>query len=151
MHQVLNTNAAIQTKPRKRKCNSGFFQMLSVLLYSNSCIRRVLNVSLKVSFTDTNTIFDFNFKKIDIKQDWLRNDIYNAEFWYIIDILKKIPTYNCNLRISVYYLTTTNDVMLCCVLIIMKNGLRLHNYFWFDLDFELQDVFKYCWTQIRTH
>ena len=63
MHQVLNTNAAIQTKPRKRKCNSGFFQMLSVLLYSNSCIRRVLNVSLKVSFTDTNTIFDFNFKK----------------------------------------------------------------------------------------
>ena len=64
MHQVLNTNAAIQTKPRKRKCNSGFFQMLSVLLYSNSCIRRVLNVSLKVSFTDTNTIFDFNFKKL---------------------------------------------------------------------------------------
>ena len=143
MHQVLNTNAAIQTKPRKRKCNSGFFQMLSVLLYSNSCIRRVLNVSLKVSFTDTNTIFDFNFKKltsnkIDLGMIFILR--LPNQFWYIIEI----PIYNCNLRISVYHLTTTNDVMLCYVLIIMKNGLRLHNYFWFDLDFELQDVFKYC-------
>ena len=146
MHQVLNTNAAIQTKPRKRKCNSGFFQMLSVLLYSNSCIRRVLNVSLKVSFTDTNTIFDFNLKKLTSNKIYLgmiSTTITKLVFVYY-HYTQKFFIYNCNLRISVYYLTTTNDVMLCCVLIIMKNGLRLHNYFWFDLDFELQDVFKYC-------
>ena len=118
------------------------FQMLSVLLYSNSCIRRVLNVSLKVSFTDTNTIFDFNLKKLTSNKIdlgiifimWKPKRIMITKLVFVYyHYTQKFFIYNCNLRISVYYLTTTNDVMLCCVLIIMKSGLRLHNYFWLTL------------------